>query len=134
MEDASGHPRGNHGLWLQQVQLSRGHWRREEAAGAVRSAGWWESATITWSPAPVHERRPAVLQRALAAAADVIAPLLADAAVEVTRRMLDRQRLRHPVASPLRRQLVSVARELPRSSRTPRQPRSPNAGSDGSSR
>ena len=25
------------GLWRQQVQLSWGHWRREEAAGAIRS-------------------------------------------------------------------------------------------------
>ncbi len=53
MQDASGHPlpRDNQGLWPQQVQLSRGHWRREGAAGAISSAGWRESVTVTWSPA-----------------------------------------------------------------------------------
>jgi len=89
MRDASGHPHENQALWRQQMQLSRGHWRREEAAGAIRSAGRWESVTITWSPEPAPGRRPAVLQRALAAATDVIAPLLADVAVASTRRMLD---------------------------------------------
>jgi hypothetical protein len=122
MRDASGHslPRDNQGLWQREVQLSRGHWRREDAAGAIRSAGWWESVTVTWSPAPAPGRRPAVLQRALATAADMIAPVLADVAVASTRRLLDRRRHRVlPVASSLRRQLVSAARELPRSDRTP---------------
>ena len=75
MRDASGHSllRGNHGLWQQQVHLSRGHWRREDAAGAIRSAGWWESVTVTWSPAPAPDRRPAMQRRALAAAGDMIA-------------------------------------------------------------
>ena len=42
MRDASGHslPGDNRGLWQQQVQLARGHWRREDAAGAIRTAGW----------------------------------------------------------------------------------------------
>jgi hypothetical protein len=121
MRDASGHslPRDNQGLWRQQVQLSRGHWRREDAAGAIRSAGWWESVTVTWSPAPAPDRRPAVLQRALAAAADVLAPVLADVAVTSTRRLLQRRRHELLVASLLRRQLVSAARKLPRSGRTP---------------
>ena len=101
------------------MQLSRGHWRREESAGAVRSAGWWESVTITWSPEPAPGRRPAALQRALAAAADVVAPLLADVAVASTRRMLDRRHRTRQVAFSLRRQLASGARELPRSERTP---------------
>jgi hypothetical protein len=118
MRDASGHslPGDNRGLWQQQVQLARGHWRREDAWGAIRSAGWRESVTVTWSPAPVPDRRPAVLQRALAAAADMIAPVLADVAVTSARRVLQRRRV---VASPLRRRLVSAARELPRSGRTP---------------
>src|SRR6516162_2091298 len=92
MQDASGRslPRDNQGLW-QQVQLSRGHWRREDAAGAIRSAGWWESVTVTWSPAPVPDRRPAVLQRTLGAAAGMIAPVLADVAVTSARRLLQRR-------------------------------------------
>jgi hypothetical protein len=37
--------------------------------------------TVTWSPAPAPDRRPAVLPRALAAATDMIAPVLADVAI-----------------------------------------------------
>lgn len=103
---------------MPRVQLSRGHWRREDAGDAIRSAGWWEAVTVTWSPAPAPGRRPALLQRALAAA-DMIAPVLADVAVASTRRMLDRRQRAHPVASSLRRQLISAARELPQSHRTP---------------
>jgi hypothetical protein len=120
MREASGHsPQDSRGLWAQQVQLARGHWRREDAAGAIRSAGWWESVTVTWSPAPAPGRRPAVLQRVLAAAADVIAPVLADVAVASTKRVLDRRHRARPVGSLVRRQLVAAARELPRSDRTP---------------
>ena len=115
MQDASGHslPADIQGLWQRQVQLSRGHWRREDAAGAIRGAGWWESVTVTWSPAPAPERRPAVLPRALAAAADMIAPVLAEVAVTSTRWLLQRRDHRRLVASLLRRQPVSVGRELP---------------------
>jgi hypothetical protein len=122
MRDASGHslPGDNQGLWQRQVQLSRGRWRREDAAGAICSAGWWESVTVTWSAAPAPDRRPAVLQRALAAAAGMIAPVLADAAVTGTRRLLQRRYHGLPVASLRRRQLlVSAGRDLPRSDRTP---------------
>jgi hypothetical protein len=121
MRDASGHslPGDNQGLWLQQVQLSRGHWRREDAAGAIRSAGWWESVTVAWSPAPAPDRRPAGFQRALAAAASMIAPVLADVAVTSTKRLLQRRHRRRLVASLVRRPLASAARELPRSGRTP---------------
>jgi hypothetical protein len=122
MRDASGHalPGDNQGLWQRQVQLSRGHWRREDAAGAIRSAGWWESVTVTWSLAPAPDRRPALLQRALAAAADMIAPVLADAAITSIRRLLQRRHHGLPVASLRRRQLLlPAARELPRSDRTP---------------
>ena len=115
MRDASGHslPGDNRGLWQQQVQLSRGQWRRDDAAGAVRSAGWWESVTVTWSPAPAPDRRPAVLRRALEAAADMIAPVVAAAAVTGARRLLHRRSHRLLVASLLRRQPASAARELP---------------------
>lgn len=121
MGDASGYspPHNPPGWWAQQVHLSRGHWRREDAGGAIRTTGWWEAVTVTWSPAPVPGRRPAVLQRALAAAADMIAPVLADIAVASTRRLLDRRHRAHPVASSLQRQLLSATRELPRSDRTP---------------
>jgi hypothetical protein len=121
MQHASGHslPHDNHELWPRQVQLSREHWRREDAAGAIRSAGWWESVTVTWSPAPAPDRRLAILPRALAAAADMIAPVLADAAVTSTRRLLQRRDHRRLVASLLRRQPVSAGRELPRSARIP---------------
>ena len=121
MREASDHsvPGDSQGRWQQHVQLSRGHWRREDAAGAIRSAGWWESVTVTWSLAPAPDRRPAVLQRALAAAADMIAPVLADVAVTSTRRLLQRRHHRLLVASFLRRQLVPAGRALPRSDRTP---------------
>jgi hypothetical protein len=121
MRDASGHslPGDNRGPWQQQVQLARGHWRREDAAGAIRTAGWWESVTVTWSPTPAPDRRPAVLPRALAGAAGMIAPVLADVAVTSARRVLQRRHHRRVVASLLRRRLVSAARELPRSGRTP---------------
>jgi hypothetical protein len=57
---------------------------------------------------------------ALAAAADMIAPVLADAAVTSTRRLLQRRYQGRLAASLLRRQLlVSAARELSPSDRTP---------------
>jgi hypothetical protein len=121
MHDASGRSllRDSQRLRRQQVQLSRGHWRHQDPAGAIRSAGWWESVTVTWSPAPAPDRRPAVLRRTLEAAADMIAPVLADAAVTSARRLLQLRNHRLLVASLLRRQLVSAARELPRPNRTP---------------
>jgi hypothetical protein len=106
---------GSRGPWQQQVQLSRGHWRRTDAAGAIRSTGWWESVTVTWSPAPAPAGRPAVLHRTLQAAADMIVPVLADAAVTSAARLVQRRNHRLPVTSLRRRQLVSAARELPRS-------------------
>jgi len=66
--------RGSHRLWLEQhVQLSRGHWRREEGAGAIRSAGWRESVTVTWLSITTPERRPRCCT-ALATGFDTIAP------------------------------------------------------------
>lgn len=38
---------------------ARGH------GGCHPQRGWWESVTVTWSPAPAPDRRPAVLPRAL---------------------------------------------------------------------
>jgi hypothetical protein len=60
-----------------------------------------------------------VLQGALAAAADMIAPVLADAAVTSTRRLLQRRYHGRLAASRRRQLLSSAARELPRSDRTP---------------
>lgn len=59
--------------------------------GCHPQRGWWESVTVTWSPAPAPDRRPAVLPRALGAAAGTIAPVLADVAVASARRLLERQ-------------------------------------------
>jgi hypothetical protein len=120
MHDASGRSplRDSQGHWQQQVHLSRGHWRREDAAGAIRSAGWWESVTVTWPPAPAA-RRPAMLQRTLEAAAGMIAPVLADVAVTSARRLLQRRNHRLLVASLLRRRPAPAARQLPRPDQTP---------------
>jgi hypothetical protein len=121
MHDDSGHPLpGDYrGLWPPRVLLSRGHWRREDAAGVITSAGWWESVTMTWPPAPAPDRRPAVLPRVMSAAADIIAPVLAEIAVISTRRLLQRRDHRRLVASLLPRQPVPAGRELRRSDRTP---------------
>jgi len=121
MHDASGRSlsRDSQRLWQQQVHLSRGHWQHQDATGAIRSAARWESVTVTWSPAPAPDRRPAVLRRTLEAAAGMIAPVLADVAVTSARRLLQRRSHRLLVASLLRRQPVSAARKRPRQDRTP---------------
>jgi hypothetical protein len=100
MHDGSGPPplRDNQGLWQRQVQLSRGRWQREDAAGTIGSAGWWESVTVTWSPAPAPDRRAAVLPRALTAAVGLMAPVFADAVVTSARRLLQRRHHRLVVA------------------------------------
>ena len=119
MRDGSGHPaaRSGQSLWQErQVQFSRGHWRREE--GAVRSAGWWESVTVTWSPTPAPGRSPAPLGRALAAAADAIAPAIVELAAATTARLIERQRRSRPALPPPRRRMPPMARALPRPDRT----------------
>jgi hypothetical protein len=60
-----------------------------------------------------------MLQRMLEAAADMIAPVLADVAVTCARRLLQRRDHRLLVASLLRRQPACPARELRRPDRTP---------------
>jgi hypothetical protein len=95
------------------VQFSRGHWRRDEATGAV-SAGWWESVTVTWSPA---ERRPALLHRALATAVDTIVPSAAEVVAAGLWRLLGR-RAGSRAALPPSRRALPAARALPRSDRT----------------
>jgi len=93
------------------VQFARGHWRREE--GTVRSTGWWESVSVTWSPAPAPERRSVLLHRALTTAVDAIAPAVVELAAAGALRLLERQRRLRPVLSPSRRSLSAPARELP---------------------
>jgi hypothetical protein len=102
----------------ERVNLSRGHWRSEDRDGAVRSAGWWESVTITWSPPPAPERHSAVLHRALAAAVDLIAPALADLVAEATRHALEQRYRGRRISSSPRRLLPPAARALPRPDRT----------------
>lgn len=101
--------------WLeQQVQFARGHWRREEQAGAVRSAGWWESVTVTLSPAAAAARPPSLLRRAAAVAADAIVPSLAELAAAGAQHLLDRWRVTRALRQPARRQLPAAVRALPR--------------------
>jgi hypothetical protein len=102
----------------QRVQFSRGHWLSEGEAGAVRSAGWWESVTVTWSPPAAPERRPALLQRALASAVDLIAPSIAELVAVSAKRVLERQYRARRIPPSSRRVLRSVARELPPADRT----------------
>ena len=111
---------GSQRLWLEQrVQLSRGHWRREEADGAIRSAGWWETVTVTWSPTATPGRPPPLWQRALAATMDTIAPSVAELVAARARHLLERQRGRRVVVHSSRRQLPGAARALPRSGQLP---------------
>jgi hypothetical protein len=87
--------RGSHRLWLEQhVQLSRGHWRREEGAGAIRSAGRRESVTVTWLSTTTPERRPRCCT-ALATTFDTIAPSIAELTAATARRSLERQHRTH---------------------------------------
>jgi hypothetical protein len=122
MRGNSGHRRGHASqrLWLEQrVQLSRGQWRREEAGGAIRSAGWWEAVTVTWSPATAAGRRPSLWHRALAAAVDTIAPSVAELMAASARHLLERQRGTRVIVRSSRRQLPTTARALPRPGKLP---------------
>jgi hypothetical protein len=119
---SSGHPgiRGSQRLWLEQrVQLSRGHRRRDEADGAIRSVGWWEAVTVTWSPAATPGHRSPLWQRALAAAVDTIAPSIAELVAAGARHLLERQHGPRMVVHSSRRQLPTAARALPRSGKLP---------------
>jgi hypothetical protein len=133
MNGSNDHPQQAHGshrpLLEQRVQFSRGHWHREEAAGAVRSAGWWEAVTVTWSPAaaPAPGYRPRIWHRALATAADAITPVITELAVasaqalavESARRWLERQRGTRMALPPSRRQLPTAPRALPAQTSSP---------------
>jgi hypothetical protein len=102
-----------------QVQFSRGGWRSEDSAGAVRAAGWWESVTVTRTPVPAPPgRRSALMNRALATAVDLIAPALADLAAAAAMRALQRQYRHRRLPLAPRRYLPPAARAIPRSDRT----------------
>lgn len=110
--------RGSLGRWREQrVQLARGQWRQEDRAGAVRSSGWWESVTVTWSPAAAPERRSALWPRALTAAFDAVAPSIAELAAASARGWLERQHRRRAGLPSPRRPLPAIHRALPRSGR-----------------
>jgi hypothetical protein len=105
-------------LLQQRVQFARGHWRREEESGAVRSAGWWEAVSVTWSPAATPGHRPGLWHRALAIAVDTITPAITPIAAELVvasaRHLLERQRgLRTALPSPRRQLPAAAARALP---------------------
>lgn len=114
--------RQSRGLWQQRVQLSRGHWHREERGGAVRSAGCWESVAVTWSSASAPDDRPPLAERALVAAAQAITPAITEMVAARAQRFLGRQvgallgtrRRPRTVFQSSRRHLPVARRELPR--------------------
>jgi hypothetical protein len=104
------HPAGQ-GPWPERVQVARGHWRRQEQAGAVRSAGWWESVTVTWSPAAAPASGSRWRHRVLATALETLGPPAAELAAATAWRLLDRRHgTRAVVPSPRRRQLPGATR------------------------
>src|SRR5215475_5032974 len=120
MRDRSSHPWMNSSQrpWLEKrVQISRGHWRRDEAGGAIRSAGWWEAVTVTWSPTAPPGHRPPLWQRA--PTVDTIVPSVAELLAASARHLLERERGTRVVVHSSRRQLPGAARALPRSGQLP---------------
>lgn len=108
------------GRWLERVQVARGHWRREEQAGGIRSAGWWESVTVTWSPAGTPPSRSPWLRRALATAVETLGPPAVEFVAATAWRLLDRRHGARAVAlSPRRRQLPGATGALPRPDHAP---------------
>ena len=101
------------------MQLSRGRWKREEADGAIRSVGWWEAVTVTWSPAAVPGHRPRLWHRALAAAVDTIAPSVAELVAASARHLLERRRGARVIVHSSRRQLPAATRAVRRPGQLP---------------
>ena len=77
------------GRWLERVQVARWHWRRDEQTGGIRSAGWWESVTVTWTPAATPPSRCPWLHRALATAVETLGPPAAELVAATAWRLLD---------------------------------------------
>jgi hypothetical protein len=108
------------GRWLERVQVARGHWRRQEQAGAIGSAGWWESVTVTWSPATAPPSGSPWLHRVLATALETLGPPAAEIVAATAWRLLDRRHgTRAVVLSPRRRQLRGATRALSRPDHAP---------------
>ena len=118
-ETMPAHPAGQD-RWLERVQVARGHWRRQEQGGAISSAGWWESVTVTWSPAATAPSRSRWLHRALATALETLGPPAAELVAATAWRLLDRSHGTPAVApSPRRRQLPGATGALPWPDRAP---------------
>jgi hypothetical protein len=82
-------PAGQRARLAPRVELARGHWHREEAGGSVRTAGWWESVTVTWpAPAPDPARAHPLLRHAAVTAIDAMAPVLAGLAAAGAQRLI----------------------------------------------
>lgn len=108
------------GRWLEHVQVARGHWRRDEQAGAIRSAGWWESVTVTWTSAATPPGRSPWPRRALATALETLGPPAAELMAATAWRLLDcTHGTRAAVLSPRRRQLPGAIGALPRPDHAP---------------
>ncbi len=113
-------PLAGQGRWLERVQVARGHWRREEQPGVIRSAAWWESVTVTWSPAATPPSRSPWLHRALATALKTLAPQAAELVAATAWRLLDRRHGTRAVVLPQRRrELPGATRALPRPDQAP---------------
>ena len=95
------------------MQVARGAWQRDEQGGAIRSAGWWESVTVTWSPVAAPDRPAPLLRRALANAVDALTPSLVELMAAGARRLLDRRHGPRVVLPSSRRQLPAATRALP---------------------
>jgi len=108
------------GRWLERVQVARGHWRREEQASAIRSAGWWESVTVTWSPAAAPPSPSPWLPRVLATALETLGSPAAELMAATAWRLLDRRHGTRAVVLPQRRrELPGATRALPRPDQAP---------------
>ena len=83
-------PAGQRARLAPRVELARGHWHREEAGGSVRTAGWWESVSVTWpAPAPADPGRAhPLLRHAAVTAIDAMAPVLAGLAAAGAQRLI----------------------------------------------
>ena len=108
------------GRWLERVQVARGYWRHEGQPGAIRSAGYWESVTVTRTPAATPPSRSPWLHRALATVVEALGPPAAELVAATAWRVLNRGHgTREVVLSPHRPQLPGATRALPRPDHAP---------------
>src|SRR6266516_6272467 len=76
--------------WSSMCSSHAGIGGAKEGAGAIRSAGWRESVTVTWLPTTTPERRPRCCT-ALATTFDTIAPSIAELTAATARLSLECQ-------------------------------------------